>query len=55
MTKKQIVIDYIFNKINKGTWKPGRRILSEEDIAKYTNVSRNTVREATINLTSQGI
>ena len=55
MTKKQIVIDYILNKINKGTWKPGRRILGEEDIAKYTNVSRNTVREATITLTSQGI
>ena len=55
MTKKQIVIDYILNNINKGTWKPGRRILSEEDIAKYTNVSRNTVREATITLNSQGI
>lgn len=43
------------NNINSGKWKPGQKILSEADIAKYNHVSRNTVREAIIPLVNSGI
>ena len=55
MNKKEIITDYILENIRKGIWKPGKRILSEADIAKYNNVSRNTVREAILSLVDKNI
>ena len=46
MKKKDLVLDYIYDNIEKGIWKPDKRILGECDIAKRLGVSRNTVREA---------
>ena len=46
MTKKQLVIDYIKDQIKEGNLKPGKRILSEEDLSLKLGVSRNTLRLA---------
>ena len=46
MTKQEKVINFIKKQIEEGKYKPGKRILSEEDLAYYLKVSRITVRGA---------
>ena len=55
MTKKQLVIDYIKNQIKEGNLKPGKRILSEEDLSLKLGVSRNTLRLAFNILEQEGL
>lgn len=55
MKKKDEVINYICDNINKGVWKPGSRILGECDIAERLGVCRNTVREALSELEKKNV
>ena len=55
MTKKQLVIDYIKDQIKEGNLKPGKRILSEEDLSLKLGVSRNTLRLAFNILEQEGL
>lgn len=55
MTKKELIENYVLDNINNGVWKEGKRILSEADISEKLKCSRNTVREALINLENKGV
>ncbi|MBQ7258259.1 MAG: GntR family transcriptional regulator [Abditibacteriota bacterium] len=46
MDKKELVIEYIENKIRDGIWKPEDRIDPETKLAKDLSLSRGTVHEA---------
>jgi len=54
-SKTDIVINYIKDNLNNGKWKTGDKLLSEVDLAKKLNVSRNTVREALSILNNNGL
>jgi len=51
-TKKQIIIDYIISKLDNSEWKPCDRLPSENQLAEELNVSRVTVRDALIYLST---
>lgn len=53
--KKEIVINYIKNKIDTGEWKSGQKILSEYQLIETLNVSRGTVRNAIKDLIFEGV
>lgn len=55
MTKKETVISYIKNQIETGKLCPGDRVLSENQIIDYLQVSRNTARNALKELVYEGI
>lgn len=50
-----LILDYIKEKIENNTLKPGEKIETERDLAERLNLSRTTVREALKVLTSMGI
>lgn len=49
------VVDYLRSKINDGTWLPGEKIPSENELTKQLNVSRASVRYAIQQLVAIGI
>lgn len=51
----QATFDSILNKIMNGTWKPGEKIPSENELKEMLGVSRHTVRSAITNLNMLGI
>ncbi|MBQ0104521.1 MAG: GntR family transcriptional regulator [Armatimonadetes bacterium] len=55
MRKRDIVKEYIREKINKEEYKPGQKIMSEPLLAEYLNISRSTVREALKELAFEGV
>jgi len=54
IAKKQTVINYILEKLDDSTWKPGDRLPSETQIAEDLGVSRITSRDALIYLATTG-
>ncbi|MHA4990511.1 FadR/GntR family transcriptional regulator [Cetobacterium somerae] len=50
-----IILEYIKEKIENNTLKPGEKIETERDLAEKLNLSRTTVREALKVLTAMGI
>ncbi|MCQ8211041.1 FCD domain-containing protein [Cetobacterium somerae] len=50
-----IILEYIKDKIEKNTLKPGGKIETERDLAEKLNLSRATVRETLKVLTAMGI
>ncbi|MBQ7256183.1 MAG: GntR family transcriptional regulator [Abditibacteriota bacterium] len=46
MTNKEIVINYVKNKIKSGEYKPGSKIMSEAMMIEYLGVTRYSIREA---------
>lgn len=55
MSKKDIIIQFIQENIDKGIYKAGSRIMSESDMAERFHIARMTVRNAIDILVSQGI
>ncbi len=53
--KYQLVIDYIQNEIWNGTYKHGDKLQSEKQLMDMFSVSRQTVREAMMRLSQEGI
>lgn len=47
--------DYLLSNILNGTWKPGDKIPSENELRITLNVSRHTIRQAIANLSMLGI
>ena len=44
----------LLEEIHSGRWQPGRRIPTEEELCREYNVSKVTVRQAILNLASEG-
>ena len=55
MKKKDIIINFIKDKIDQGLWVEGTKIFSENQFIDYLGVSRNTVRSAVKQLEIEGI
>ena len=47
--------NYLRDEISRGRWRPGDRVLSEEQLCKAFSVSRTTVRQAVGRLVTQGV
>jgi len=54
-SKSEIVISYIKRNVEKGIWKAGDKIFSEDSLGKELGVSRITVRDALSRLCTDGI
>ncbi|MBQ0105067.1 MAG: winged helix-turn-helix transcriptional regulator [Armatimonadetes bacterium] len=55
MSKKDIIIDFVKENIKSGVYKPGRRIMSEQDMVEKFRVAKMTVRSALDILVKEGI
>lgn len=44
----------LLEEINSGRWQPGRKIPTEEELCREYNISKITVRQAILNLASEG-
>lgn len=53
-TKQSIIKDYILDQLKSGELKKGDRILSENKLAEFFSVSRQTVRKAIYDLEKEG-
>jgi len=53
--KYQLVIDYIQNEIWNGTYKHGDKLQSEKQLMDMFSISRQTVREAMMRLSQEGL
>jgi GntR family histidine utilization transcriptional repressor len=54
MTKYDVVKRYVQERIQKGTWKAGDKIPSEEELVEILGVSRNPVRHGLSELVREG-
>ena len=55
MKKKDLIINFVEEKIKQGVWVQGTKIFSENQFIDYLHVSRNTVRDALKELNLRGI
>lgn len=51
----EVIKSHVLNKINKGQWKPGDAVPSENQLAERFSVSRMTARRALSELTESGV
>lgn len=49
------IVEYVLEQIDKGVYKPGDRLPSQEELSKELQVSRVSIREALVQLQSMGI
>lgn len=54
VTKYKIIEDYIIDKINKGDYRVGEQIPTENQLSEQFNIGRLTVNKALINLSNEG-
>ena len=55
MEKIDVLLDFIYDRIQNGIWKEGDKIYGELQFAKELNISRVTVREGLSVLVKKGI